>query len=80
MHYLGCLDACFTQKRRKNRGPYNDAAYINCDTVFLPKADVDNMEQYVDGIRGTGGAKAKEKGKGKEKELGGGDKDVEMEE
>lgn len=67
MHYLGCLDACFTQKRRKNRGPYNDAAYINRDTVFLPKADVDNMEQYVDGIRGTGGAKAKEKGKGKER-------------
>ncbi|RDB15385.1 hypothetical protein Hypma_004634, partial [Hypsizygus marmoreus] len=43
-----CLDACFTQKRRKNpRGGGRGPADIHPDTVFLSEAQVKEMEDYV---------------------------------
>jgi hypothetical protein len=47
-----CVDACFTQKRRKNsrgtgRGPHD----IHPQTVFLSEEDVKSMEVLVDELR-----------------------------
>lgn len=55
---------CFTQKQRKNCGPYNDTAYINPESVFLSKEYVDQIEKDVNETRGEGGGK----GKGKQKD------------
>ncbi|RDB20395.1 hypothetical protein Hypma_012501 [Hypsizygus marmoreus] len=43
-----CLDACFTQKRRKNpRGGGRGPLDIHADTVFLSEAQVKEMEEVV---------------------------------
>ncbi|RDB23171.1 hypothetical protein Hypma_009676 [Hypsizygus marmoreus] len=43
-----CLDACFTQKRRKNpRGGGRGPSDVHTDTVFLSEAQVKEMEEKV---------------------------------
>lgn len=57
-----CIDACFTQKRRKTRGNHDDPNFGYADSIFLPKDVVERMEDEVEQRRGSSG-----KGKGKEK-------------
>lgn len=42
-----CADACFTQKHNQK---IHDPACCHSQTVFITKADVQHMENYVDGI------------------------------
>lgn len=65
LHYLVCVDACFTQKRRRKRGPYQDAEYIKPDTIFMAQKDVDAMEKEVEEKR-PGDAKGGKQGKERE--------------
>lgn len=67
LHYLACIDGCFTQKRRKTRGAHDDPAYLNPDHLFLNKDYVADMEKEVDEKRKKDGGKWK--GKEKEKDL-----------
>jgi len=48
-----CLDACFTQKRRRNDhwGSTREVPLQHVDTVFLPEDDAKAMEDYVDSCR-----------------------------
>ena len=47
-----CLDACFTQKRRRNDhwGSTREVPLQHVDTVFLPEDDAKAMEDYVDHV------------------------------
>ncbi|KZS99491.1 uncharacterized protein LAESUDRAFT_667904, partial [Laetiporus sulphureus 93-53] len=49
--YIVCLDACFTQKRRKGKGDGRDHPRPHAETVFVPEADVKAMEERVDNLR-----------------------------
>lgn len=47
-----CLDACFTQKRRKGAADGRDPPRKHPDTVFIAEEDVQVMEAEVDRRRG----------------------------
>ncbi|KAJ7021923.1 hypothetical protein C8F04DRAFT_972110 [Mycena alexandri] len=54
-----CVDACFTQKKRKS---VPDPPKHHPNTHFLPEDQSQQMEQFVDALRGTGrGGKKKKK-------------------
>ena len=46
-----CLDACFTQKRRKGTAGTRDVPRTHPDTVFIPEDEVSAMETEVDRLR-----------------------------
>ena len=46
-----CIDACFTQKRRKNQGGAWNMPLKHPDTVFGPCNEVDEMESVVENAR-----------------------------
>ncbi|KDR74540.1 hypothetical protein GALMADRAFT_141567 [Galerina marginata CBS 339.88] len=46
-----CLDACFTQKRRKSQGNTWTAPRAHPETVFVPEEDVREMEATVEEAR-----------------------------
>ena len=46
-----CVDACFTQKRRKNQGKAWVMPLEHPATVFVPCEEVDKMESLVDSAR-----------------------------
>ncbi|KDR70621.1 hypothetical protein GALMADRAFT_43068, partial [Galerina marginata CBS 339.88] len=46
-----CIDACFTQKRRKSDSKAWTAPRTHPDSVFVSKEDVDNMEAEVEDVR-----------------------------
>ncbi|RDB26796.1 hypothetical protein Hypma_005259 [Hypsizygus marmoreus] len=45
-----CIDACFTQKRNHQA---RDPPRTHPNTVFVPEADADNMQRYVENVRPT---------------------------
>ncbi|KAF7337301.1 hypothetical protein MSAN_02255300 [Mycena sanguinolenta] len=47
-----CIDACFTQKKRKSP---RDPPRTHPDTHFVPEEQCARTEEYVDGVRGTSG-------------------------
>ncbi|KII83000.1 hypothetical protein PLICRDRAFT_76994, partial [Plicaturopsis crispa FD-325 SS-3] len=47
-----CLDACFTQKRRKNRDGRRDPPRAHPESVFIPDDDVRAMRDFVEERRG----------------------------
>ncbi|KAF7338870.1 hypothetical protein MSAN_02210100 [Mycena sanguinolenta] len=47
-----CIDACFTQKKRKSP---RDPPRTHPDTHFVPEEQCAQTEEYVDGVRGTSG-------------------------
>ncbi|KII84699.1 hypothetical protein PLICRDRAFT_117578 [Plicaturopsis crispa FD-325 SS-3] len=49
-----CLDACFTQKRRKNKDGRRDPVRTHPDTVFMPEDDVNSMREFVEARRSAG--------------------------
>ncbi|KII82995.1 hypothetical protein PLICRDRAFT_119974 [Plicaturopsis crispa FD-325 SS-3] len=50
---IACLDACFTQKRRKTKDGQRDAHRAHPDTVFMPEEDVEAMRDFVQKTRGS---------------------------
>ena len=51
---LCCIDACFTQKRRRGIGSNErDPLFIHPDTVFLPEEDIQSAENLVNSQRPT---------------------------
>jgi hypothetical protein len=42
-----CLDACFTQKRRKGSGDTDDLVDEKHPSIFLTESEVNSMEIYV---------------------------------
>jgi hypothetical protein len=48
-----CLDACFTQKRRKSQGKSWNEPHIHPETVFIPTAEVRAVEDMVESVRPT---------------------------
>ncbi|KII90299.1 hypothetical protein PLICRDRAFT_78542, partial [Plicaturopsis crispa FD-325 SS-3] len=64
-----CLDACFTQKRRKNKDGRRDPARTHPESVFMPESDVNAMRDFVEERRGA------TKPKGREPISGDGDED-----
>ncbi|KII82805.1 hypothetical protein PLICRDRAFT_120248, partial [Plicaturopsis crispa FD-325 SS-3] len=48
---IACLDACFTQKRRKNKDGRRDPSRTHPETVFIPEEDVISMRDFVEGRR-----------------------------
>ena len=46
-----CVDACFTQKRRKNQGNAWVPPMQHPETVFVPPEDAEEMETFVDDVR-----------------------------
>ena len=46
--FVGCLDACFTQKREHS---IRDPVHMHPDSVFMAEADVQAMADYVDSVR-----------------------------
>lgn len=50
-----CLDACFTQKRRKGKAGTRDPPRAHPDTVFVPEEEVKTMEGIVERTRRGGG-------------------------
>ncbi|TFY57790.1 hypothetical protein EVJ58_g6817 [Rhodofomes roseus] len=50
-YVIVCLDACFTQKRRKGKAGMRDPPRAHPDTVFVPEADVRTMESFVEQTR-----------------------------
>jgi len=45
------LDACFTHKRCKGKTDTYDPSHVHPETVFVPKADVSSMEDFVNAVR-----------------------------
>ncbi|KII83750.1 hypothetical protein PLICRDRAFT_83678, partial [Plicaturopsis crispa FD-325 SS-3] len=62
---IACLDACFTQKRRKNADGHRDAPRTHPESVFVPEEDVQAMRDFVEATRGSSktrpGGRAQEK-------------------
>jgi Kyakuja-Dileera-Zisupton transposase len=52
---LCCIDACFSQKRCKDKkgSQRHDHPKFHSDTAFLSEEEVKSMEQYVAELRGT---------------------------
>ncbi|KII96214.1 hypothetical protein PLICRDRAFT_75629, partial [Plicaturopsis crispa FD-325 SS-3] len=50
---IACLDACFTQKRRKNKDGHRDPPRAHVDSVFMPEDDVQAMRDFVEQTRGS---------------------------
>ncbi|KII82649.1 hypothetical protein PLICRDRAFT_66933, partial [Plicaturopsis crispa FD-325 SS-3] len=50
---IACLDACFTQKRRKNKDGQRDPPRSHPDSVFMPEEDVEAMRAFVEATRGS---------------------------
>ncbi|KAL6305915.1 hypothetical protein BKA93DRAFT_730537, partial [Sparassis latifolia] len=46
-----CIDACFTQKRRRGKGDGHDHPREAEESVFIPEEEVKKMESYVEQIR-----------------------------
>ncbi|KAL6303233.1 hypothetical protein BKA93DRAFT_818113 [Sparassis latifolia] len=46
-----CIDACFTQKRRKGQEGGRDDPRHARESVFVPESDVKDMELYVESLR-----------------------------
>ncbi|PPR00336.1 hypothetical protein CVT26_009746, partial [Gymnopilus dilepis] len=55
-----CLDACFTQKRRKSQNNAWSAPREHPETMFVPPEDVEAMETIVENIRPSNQPKATE--------------------
>ncbi|KAJ7193765.1 hypothetical protein B0H12DRAFT_1039333 [Mycena haematopus] len=53
-----CLDACFTQKRRRKQGG-RDPARTHPGTHFVPEATAQKMDAHVEGVRPAKPPKAK---------------------
>ncbi|KAL0566484.1 hypothetical protein V5O48_015526 [Marasmius crinis-equi] len=47
-----CIDACFTQKHNKTKSA-RDPPKKHPDTVFVPEADMQVMEDFVESVRGA---------------------------
>ncbi|KAL0567595.1 hypothetical protein V5O48_014395 [Marasmius crinis-equi] len=47
-----CIDACFTQKHNKTKSSW-DPPRGHPDTVFMPEEDLQEMEDFVDSVRGV---------------------------
>ena len=71
-----CVDACFTQKRRKSQGNAWQAPRTHPETIFVPAEEVKAMEEHVDEVRPR---KAKPSTKGKSKEGNSAAKDAQSE-
>ncbi|KII82981.1 hypothetical protein PLICRDRAFT_84208, partial [Plicaturopsis crispa FD-325 SS-3] len=50
---IACLDACFTQKRRKTKDGQRDPPRVHPDSVFVPEEDVNAMRDFVQETRGS---------------------------
>ncbi|KII83586.1 hypothetical protein PLICRDRAFT_119196 [Plicaturopsis crispa FD-325 SS-3] len=50
---IACLDACFTQKRRRTADGQRDPHRAHPDTVFMPEEDVNAMRDFVQETRGS---------------------------
>jgi Kyakuja-Dileera-Zisupton transposase len=48
-----CLDACFTQKRRRGSGQLDETPY---PSTFISRSEIDSMEEYVNHCRSASGA------------------------
>jgi len=46
-----CVDANFSQKRRKSQGQAWAPPRQHCESVFIPVTEVEEVEAYVDKIR-----------------------------
>ncbi|KDR70808.1 hypothetical protein GALMADRAFT_75558 [Galerina marginata CBS 339.88] len=70
-----CIDACFTQKRRKSQGKAWQEPRVHPETIFVPTEELVAMEEKVETVRPSkkkNDNKAKQS-KEKEKETGGPD-------
>ena len=62
-----CLDACFTQKHRKSQGHAWNEPHIHPETVFIPTAEVKEVEEMVESVRPIPKKAEKQKGKSPQK-------------
>jgi hypothetical protein len=46
-----CVDACFTQKRRKSQGKAWAPPHKHCETIFIDPEEVATMENFVETVR-----------------------------
>jgi len=46
-----CIDACFTQKRRKSQGKAWAPPREHCETIFIDPEEVATMEEFVETVR-----------------------------
>jgi Kyakuja-Dileera-Zisupton transposase len=46
-----CVDACFTQKRRKSQGKAWAPPREHCETIFIDPEEVATMEEFVETVR-----------------------------
>ncbi|KAG6846917.1 hypothetical protein H0H93_011144, partial [Arthromyces matolae] len=53
-----CIDACFTQKRNHKA---RDPSHIHPRTLFVPESRAEEMENYVEGLRGAKDARPNKK-------------------
>ncbi len=51
MDAIVCLDACFTQKRRKSEGKVPAPPHTHPETVFVPEEESAQMEEIVESVR-----------------------------
>jgi hypothetical protein len=58
-----CLDACFTQKRRKPQGSAWNEPHTHPETVFVSTDEVNEVENMVESVRPTPKKAEKQKGK-----------------
>ncbi|KAJ7805103.1 hypothetical protein B0H14DRAFT_3485385, partial [Mycena olivaceomarginata] len=56
-----CIDACFTQKKKKSA---RDPVKKHPDSLFIPEQQTARTEEYVDGVRGTSGKKERPRKRG----------------
>ena len=61
MDAIVCLDACFTQKRRKTQGRAWVPPHVHPETVFVPVNETKEMEKTVEEIRPSKPNKSKKK-------------------
>ena len=47
--FLGCIDACFTQKRLKTHGESDrrDPVCEHSNSIFIPEDDIKSIEAFV---------------------------------
>ena len=51
MDVIVCVDACFTQKRRKSQGKAWAPPREHCETIFIDAEEVATMEDFVETVR-----------------------------
>ena len=64
MDAIVCLDACFTQKRRKAQGNSWTHPRQHPETVFVPTDEAERMEALVEEMRPSKPKTTKSNGKG----------------